>query len=344
MGSAGRARAAERFGLERARSEFAAVVAPLAPAHRVPGRPGAARAAATSLALVTVTHNSAGSLAALLDSVGHHIPGARIIVVDSASSDETLLVTRERRDTIMVDVVALEDNIGFGAACNVGVRGVSEPVVALVNPDVELLDDSLLELAAEAQRSDRLLAPLVLSPDGSRQDTAHPLPCSAAAVVHSLVPPAVLGRCGALLGVAPWKSRRPRRTGWAIGCAVVARTETLLRLGPFDEQIFLYGEDLDLCLRAGEAGVETWFWPHARVLHAGAHSTEPAFGGEPFELLARARHDVVSRRMGAGRARLDDTVQALTFTSRLALKRALGGGAERERRQLDAIRAARRRS
>jgi hypothetical protein len=48
--------------------------------------------------------------------------------------------------------------------------------------------------------------------------------------------------------------------------------------------------------------------------------------------------------MGAGYARLDDTVQALTFTSRLALKRALGGGAERERRQLDAIRAARRRS
>jgi len=91
--------------------------------------------------------------------------------------------------------------------------------------------------------------------------------------------------------------------GWAVGCAVVARTDTLRRLGPFDERIFLYGEDLDLGLRADAAGVQTWFWPSARVIHAGAHSSARAFGGEPFELpttsrraLEDAAFDVIEQR------------------------------------------------
>jgi GT2 family glycosyltransferase len=122
-----------------------------------------------------------------------------------------------------------------------------------------------------------------------------------------------------------------------VACALVARTATLRRLGPFDERIFLYGEDLDLGLRAAASGVETWFWPRARVLHHRAHSSARAFGGEPFELLARGRHEVVARRMGAGRGRLDDAAQTVTFASRAALKRALGRDAVRERRQLDAL-------
>ena len=62
----------------------------------------------------------------------------------------------------------------------------------------------------------------------------------------------------------------------------------------------------------------------------------------PFELLARARHEVVARRLGSRSARLDDSAQTLTFASRRLLKRALGREAERERRQLEAIRAVRR--
>src|SRR5205085_3747167 len=47
-----------------------------------------------------------------------------------------------------------------------------ESVTVLVNPDVELVDGSLVKLAEELRRSDRILAPAVLLPDGSRQDSA----------------------------------------------------------------------------------------------------------------------------------------------------------------------------
>jgi GT2 family glycosyltransferase/glycosyltransferase involved in cell wall biosynthesis len=326
LGAAGRSIARERFALGGARERFAAAVAPLA-APRAP-RPAA------PLALVTVTHNSSRELGALLRSAASHLPGARVIVVDNASSDDTAALARSAANATLIE---LGENRGFGAASNAGLRLVGEPVTALVNPDVELLDDSLLQLAAEAARADRLLAPLVLSADGTRQDTVHALPASAAELVGALVPPRALpGFAGAWL--APWRARGARRVGWAVGCTILARTSTLRALGPFDERTFLYGEDLELGLRARAAGIETWFWPSARVLHHGGHATSRAFAGEPFELLARARHDAVARGLGADRARRDDRVQALTFRSRVLLKSALRVDAERERRQLAAVR------
>jgi N-acetylglucosaminyl-diphospho-decaprenol L-rhamnosyltransferase len=159
--------------------------------------------------------------------------------------------------------------------------------------------------------------------------------------VRAVIPPSVVPG-GAGIWLEPWRSSAPRRVGWAVGCALAGRTETLRRLGPFDESIFMYGEDMELGLRAAAAGVPTWFWPAARVRHHRAHSSSVAFGGEPFERLARARHAVVARRMGARRAALDDALQALTFASRIALKGLLRRPTQRERAQLRALRSIRR--
>src|SRR5262249_23763437 len=157
---------------------------------------------------------------------------------------------------------------------------------------------------------------LVLNTNGSRQDTVHPRPTSVPDLGRVVVPPRLAPRRVAL-PLAPWRSDRPRRVGWAVGCALVARADTLRRPGPFDERICLSYEDLDLALRADEQGVQTWFCPSARVLHHRAHSSDKEFGGEPFELLARARREVVVRRLGRRRAGLDDAAQAATFASRI---------------------------
>jgi GT2 family glycosyltransferase/glycosyltransferase involved in cell wall biosynthesis len=324
MGAAGRERARQRFRHTAARAAYADALGLGVSRARRP---------AVGLALVTVTHNSAAHLRRLLESASRHLPEARIVVVDCASSDETLAVARAHDS---VTTIALAQNVGFGVASNRGLEHVTEPVTTLVNPDVELIDDSLLGLAAQLgdmARRDRLLAPLVLSADGSRQDTAHPAPGTLADLLRTVVPPAAVPGTG----LAPWGATAPRVVGWAVGCALAGRTDTLRRLGPFDERIFMYGEDLDLGLRAAALGIETWFWPDARVLHHRAHSSRSAFGGEPFEMLARARHEVVRRRLGPRRARLDDAAQALTFASRIVGKRLIGRSALRERHQLGAL-------
>jgi glycosyltransferase involved in cell wall biosynthesis/GT2 family glycosyltransferase len=336
MGRAGRRRAREEFDRGTARARFAAVMAGAG------GSPGVAAAGGGAPAIVTVTRNSADELAILLGSVARHVPDAEIVVVDCASTDESVAVAQRFPG---VRVVALDENVGYGRACNRGLEEVGAPVTALLNPDVELIDGSLSDVAAEATRGggpERLLAPRVLNRDGTVQDTVHPLPGSTADLIRSAIPPAVVpGPAGVAL--APWRARRPRRVGWAVGCALVARTETLRALGPFHPELFLYGEDLELSLHARACGIQTWLWPAAQVIHDRARSTEREFGGEAFERLARGRHDAVRLRQGARGAAVDDAAQAVTFASRLVLKRALGRPADRERRQLAAVRALRRR-
>jgi N-acetylglucosaminyl-diphospho-decaprenol L-rhamnosyltransferase len=77
---------------------------------------------------------------------------------------------------------------------------------------------------------------------------------------------------------------------------------------------------MDLCLRAGAAGVPTELRPEIAVRHAGGYSTLPTFNGEPYELLARRRREVVQARLGARALALDDANQALTFAARVAVR------------------------
>jgi N-acetylglucosaminyl-diphospho-decaprenol L-rhamnosyltransferase len=262
------------------------------------------------LALLTVTHDSRPHIEALLASIERHMPSTRVVVVDSGSSDGSPDAARAWSGG--AQVIELGENRGFGRSNNVGIAAVEEPVTVLVNPDVELVDASLGVLAKEALREpERLLAPTVLRPDGSLQDSVQLDPASPLRLAQAVLPGAILPAA-----VQPWRAKTPRRVGWAVGCCLAARTETLRALGPFDEEVFLYAEDLDLGLRAAARGVETWLRPEARVLHHGAHSTASAYGGEHFDLLARRRLEAVEKLRGRRAAVRDARVLALTHLVR----------------------------
>jgi N-acetylglucosaminyl-diphospho-decaprenol L-rhamnosyltransferase len=337
MGAAARAAAERRLDGRRMCGSYGELF--VRPHGAPPVRPHSAADRAErgkGLAVVTVLHNSEPELPALLCSLERRLPGAQVVIVDSASSDAGIEVARAWRGG-RADVLALDENVGFGTAVNAGLARVQAPVTALLNPDVELADASLAAAAREAARGpERLIAPLVLRPDGAREDSAQLEPAGAAMLAHALIPGAALPASLAA-AIEPWRSSRPRRAGWAVGSCIVARTQTLRRLGPFDERTFMYAEDLDLGMRAADAGVETWFWPAARVVHRGAHSTRRAFGGEPFDLLARRRREVVRERRGRARAWIDDGFQLLTFADRALLKRLARRAANRERRQFVAL-------
>ena len=276
-------------------------------------------AAGDGIAFVTVTFNSGPELKTLAASIKRHLPGARLVVVDNASTDDSRAIA----EAAGASLIAFDENRGFGTAANAGVATVEEPITILVNPDVELVDDSLATLARTAVPG-RLHAPLLLNADGSRQDSAHARPATPSTALYSLIPG------GALPGplrrrVEPWQSDGPRRVGWATAACLLAHTETLKALGPFDESIFMYAEDLELGLRA-----ETWFHPEARVIHTGSHSTNRVYGGENYELLARQRREVVLRRMGKRRAKVDDVIELMTFADRALLHRLSGHSAKRE--------------
>jgi N-acetylglucosaminyl-diphospho-decaprenol L-rhamnosyltransferase len=292
----------------------------------------------TEFAIVTVTHDSEADLRRLLDSIDRELPvRPQLVVVDSGSSDGSAELAAERG----AEVVRLERNAGFGAGCNAGMDRVRAPVTALVNPDVELLDAGLAELARRAGEADAILAPRLLNADGSVQDSAHPPPGRLDDLVPALLPrpllPPPLRR-----RYEPWRSDSRRRVGWAIAACVMARTELLHGLGPFDERAFLFYEDMELCLAAAREGVPTVLHPDVALRHLGGTSTGRALAtGEDLLLRARRRRAVVARE-GKRRLAIDDAAQAGTFATRAAARSLARRGGERERAQLRALRMARR--
>ncbi len=287
----------------------------------------------TEFAIVTVIHDSEPELPLLLDSVERlPEPRPRVIVVDSGSSDRGASLAAERG----AEVVDLGGNRGFGAGCNAGIERVTEPVTALVNPDVVLLDDGLARLARAAAAGGALLAPRLLNADGSVQDSAHPLPGRAGALLPALLPRRLLPS-----RYEPWRSDSARVVGWAVAACILGRTDELRALGPFDPSAFLFYEDMELCLRARRGGIPTILWPDVSVRHLGGASTGRALPEESdLELRARRRRHVVAKE-GRARLALDDLSEALTFASRGAAK-SLAGGGRLERRRLRALMRARR--
>jgi GT2 family glycosyltransferase len=289
-------------------------------------------------AIVTVLHDSAGDLRRLLRSLEPLAERPQMVVVDAGSSDDG----PEIAAAWGAEVVNAGD-VGFGAANNLGVARVRSSVTLLLNPDIVIHHAAVLDrLGRHARREDALHVPRLLNPDGSVQRSAHPLPGTPTALLPALVhpralPPSLRHRA------EPWRAEDPERpVGWAIAAAVAARTETLRALGPFDPGQFLFFEDLDLCLRARAAGVPTVLHADLVLEHRGGHSTGPAYGGEPHELLARRRREVVRANLGTRALALDDAAQALTFATRAAGRALLRRPAGRERAQLRALRAARR--
>jgi N-acetylglucosaminyl-diphospho-decaprenol L-rhamnosyltransferase len=212
-------------------------------------------------------------------------------------------------------------------------------VTILLNPDTELLDDSLHELGVLARTHPRALhAPRLLDRDGRVQRSAHPLPGTPGTLLPALVHAPLLPR-RLRERAEPHRSERGITVGWAIAACLAAATATLRELGPFDPSVHLLAEDMELGLRARAAGVPTVLHPHLRLRHTGGHAI--LRGGEPFELLARRRRDAVGTALGARALAVDDAAQALTFATRIAGRRVLGRDAERQRAQLRALRAAR---
>jgi N-acetylglucosaminyl-diphospho-decaprenol L-rhamnosyltransferase len=290
--------------------------------------------------IVVVTWESAGHLGRLVSSMNHHLAGEpELVVIDNASGDdpetESVAWRGPRR------FVRLDRNAGFGAAANAGVELSSREAVVLLNPDTELLDDSLGELARLALERGALAGPRLLEADRSVQPSASG-PAGGvsqwlgALLPGALQPPPLRAR------TEPWRLERTTRVSWLSGACLAGPREVLLELGPFDPAIHLYAEDMDLGLRAGAAGVPSFFCPGiCRLVHHGRGSTSRRWPQGPAREMELNRRAVLRRAYGPRRERSAWLAHRLNLRLRVTAKRALGRDAGWEAALLSAARQAR---
>ena len=201
-----------------------------------------------------------------------------IVLVDNASTDGSAdAVPRRFGD---VRVIRNPVNIGFGAANNVAFSIARGRYVLLLNPDALIDRPALDHLMAFMDTHPQVGAcgPRITEADGrslslwcARRDP-HPLDVLFEyAYLYRLLP---RHRPFARHVMGDWNHGDDRPVDALSGACMLVRREAIDQVGGFDEQFFMYGEDIDWCRRMRQAGWLVWFVAAASVHHAGARSTQ----------------------------------------------------------------------
>ena len=229
-------------------------------------------------AVVVVSYNTRDVLRACLRSVTREAP-AEIVVADNGSTDGSIEMVRDEYPEVILDVESR--NAGYGAAANRAIRRCRASAVLLLNSDTVLAAGSLSSLRAymEAHPRAGIVAPRLVSTDGSLQPTCHLFPSPLITLLE-------YSWLGDLVGLLP-RARdrylpasthdRARVVDWVTGAALLIRRKAFEEVGGFDERFFMYFEDVDLGYRLRKLGWETHFAPVAEVTHVGGASTSLRF-------------------------------------------------------------------
>jgi GT2 family glycosyltransferase len=201
-------------------------------------------------------------------------------VVDNASADGSAGMVQA--EFSQVRLITNDDNLGFARGNNQSWARAEGRYWMLLNSDAEVRPgaiDALVDFM-DCHPGAGLTTARLVNPDGSPQYCAQPEPSILrtlleASRLHKLLTPAVRGR---FFLSSYYSYDRAVQLGWAWGTALIARREAIIEAGPLREDFFMYGEDLEWCLRFRGKGWHIWYCPDAEVLHHGARSSEMLWG------------------------------------------------------------------
>lgn len=229
------------------------------------------------LSIILVSWNVADLLAACLESIANgtgdlHV---EVIVVDSASSDNSVAMLRERFP--QVRLIERTENIGYTRGNNVGMAAAQGRHWLLLNPDTEIMGDALTRMVAYLDTNPNvgILGPYTHNSDGSYQSSRRRFPTRTLAFFEStwlqpFAPKALIDRF--YVNDAPVEQTLD--VDWVQGSALVARREVYAQIGGLDEGYVMYSEELDWCKRAKDAGWRVVYLAEAHILHHGGKSSD----------------------------------------------------------------------
>jgi GT2 family glycosyltransferase len=225
-----------------------------------------------TLSTIIVNYNAGSLLRKCVDSLLACPLDIEIIVVDNASSDASL---DGLQDLSQVCVIRNPANVGFAAACNIGVQASSAPFLLFLNPDCFFQPDPIAPLLAGLQSGDRvgMVGGLLVNEDGTEQGGGRrAVPTPWRSFVRAFGLQRFANRWPKLfydfhLHKQPLPDG-PIEVEAISGACMLVKREVMEDVGLWDEGYFLHCEDLDWCMRFRQKGWKILFVPDARISHA----------------------------------------------------------------------------
>lgn len=261
-------------------------------------------------------------------------PGSfEIIVVDSASADDSVAMVRQKYPAVRL--LAQERNVGFTRGNNVGLAQAQGDFLLLLNPDTEVSRKALGALVDYLERHPAvgIVGPHTLNSDGSHQSSRRRFPSLMTGIFES----------SWLAAAAPARIERDYRmletddddimlVDWVQGSALMLRRELYRDIGGMDEAYVMYSEELDYCRRAKHAGWQVAYHGGAVITHHGGKSSEQV-AAQTLIHFHTSKLRYFRKHHGFGQYAILRSVLLLQFAWQLALESFKGAlGHKRELR------------
>jgi N-acetylglucosaminyl-diphospho-decaprenol L-rhamnosyltransferase len=223
------------------------------------------------LSVVFVNYRSGRFLKTALHAVLQSLTSNdfEILIVNNDSAAD--LLPLQGRNWPSTRIIQNASNLGFGTAANLGYRQSSGKHVLLLNPDVLVQPGSVEALirTSESRLDAGIVIPQLRHPDGTLQYSCRRFYSYSTLLMRRGPWRALFENHSGVRAhlMQDWEHDSLAEVDWGIGAAMLIRRDAITDSSLFDEQFFLYFEDVDLCLRMRRAGWKVLYQPAAVMIH-----------------------------------------------------------------------------
>lgn len=226
----------------------------------------------TRLSIIIVNYNTGELLRNCIDSVFSTTKDMPfdIWVVDNDSQDDSITMIKEYFP--QVNVIENRTNIGFAKANNLAISRIKTDYVLLLNPDTVIRDNAIEKVVKFMDKNPEvgIAGCRVLNEDGTLQLACRrsiPTPGVAFFRLTGLSRLFPNSKTMAKYNLTYLNSNEPYEVDAVSGAFLMIRRKVIEEIGLLDERFFMYGEELDWCLRTRKARWTVMYYPGAEIIH-----------------------------------------------------------------------------
>jgi len=238
----------------------------------------------TVLSIIILSYNTKYLTLACLESIIKQYKNelerkkVEIIVVDNASEDESFAFIKSQISNLKSQsynskfkIIENDKNVGFAKGCNIGAKNAKGKYILFLNSDTEVLDRGFLKMIEFLDKNPKvaILGGKLHNADGTVQPSAGKF----YSLFNLIIMLLGLERLG-FLRSSPIKIQK---VDWVSGACMMVNREIFEKLSGFDEKLFMYMEDMEICFRAKKLGFDTYFYPSLKLKHKSLGSSNRSF-------------------------------------------------------------------
>lgn len=197
-----------------------------------------------------------------------------LIIVDNDSADKSVAqIEKTIKESKYKNISLLKNkkNDGFAKGCNIGAAHAKGNYILFLNNDTIVADAGIIKMKEYMDRHEKIaiLGGKLLNVDGTQQ--------ACVGTFYSPISVMLLLAGMQKYGVVDKNPDKITKVDWVKGGLLMVRESVFKKLKGFDENIFMYTEDMEFCYRANQHGFDVYFYPDITVYHKETGSSNRTF-------------------------------------------------------------------